>query len=315
MSIIASTGIVHTVSSIFQPVFHFFGWLLASFYQLVPNYVFAIAALTIVIMLVLTPLTIKQTKSMLAMQRLQPQMKKLQAEFKGAENRQALNEAMMKLYKEEGANPLSGCLPVLVQGPFLFVLYSVIKGLAQTVTVPGSNGPTLVGAPRYIPTSSKMYHDLQSHVGQIKSFGVDLSLKPFSHHGSVIESVPFFAFVAFAVFLQWFQMAQINRRSVKAGQPMPKQQLMMQRIMPVMFAYFYIVIPAAVVLYMIVSTLVRIATQDILFRTGISNPNHERNKKVASAPLAAVVEADKPSTLNQKKEHPRSKAKRERKDR
>src|ERR1700691_3208279 len=119
--------------TIFQPIFHGIAWLLAYFYGLVPNYLFAIVLLTIVIMGVLTPLTVKSTKSMMAMQKLQPEIKKLQQKYKGPENRQMLNEEMMKLYREEGANPIGGCLPMLLQMPFLFILYSVTKGLANKV--------------------------------------------------------------------------------------------------------------------------------------------------------------------------------------
>ena len=67
---------------------------------------------------------------MLAMQRLQPEMKKLQAKYKGAENREQLKNAeMMKLYKENGTSPFGACLPSLLQMPFLIVLYSLIRGL------------------------------------------------------------------------------------------------------------------------------------------------------------------------------------------
>jgi membrane protein insertase Oxa1/YidC/SpoIIIJ len=79
--------------------------------------------------------------------------------------------------------------------------------------------------------------------------------------------------VAIAVGLQYFQMSQMNNRSRKTGQAMPSQQQTMQRILPIIFAYFYLVIPSAVVLYMIISTGIRIITQDIMFRTGVSNPN------------------------------------------
>jgi YidC/Oxa1 family membrane protein insertase len=68
----------HSIGSIFQPVFHLFGWILAFFYGLIPNYAIAISLLTIVIMGALTPFTIKSTKSMMAMQKLQPEIKKLQ---------------------------------------------------------------------------------------------------------------------------------------------------------------------------------------------------------------------------------------------
>src|SRR6476469_2942486 len=78
--------------------------LLAFFYGLIPSYGIAIVLLTLAIMLLLTPLTVKSTRSMLAMQRLQPEIKRLQAQHKN--DRQALNEAMMAFYKEHNDNPL-----------------------------------------------------------------------------------------------------------------------------------------------------------------------------------------------------------------
>lgn len=329
-------SITHTIGSVFQPIFHLFGWLLAIFYGVVPNYAVAITVLTILIMGALTPLTIKSTKSMISMQRLQPEIKKLQQKYKGPENRQQLNEELMRLYREEGANPLGGCLPVLLQAPFLFILYSVIRGLSH-LNAAGA------AAPRYIPTTSKMYHDLIHSAGAVKAFGMDLSLRPFpisAHHGWV-GAIPFFAFVAAAVGLQYFQMAQINNRNRKTGQNVPSQQQAIQRFMPIIFAYIYLVIPAAVVLYMIVSTVIRIITQDLMFRAGVTDPTRNGAKpaeRAIPAPASAEEEpapkpapkpTSKPSTppqarkgpatpkpsTNKPPSQPRSRAKRKRKAR
>jgi YidC/Oxa1 family membrane protein insertase len=258
--------------TIFQPIFHGIAWLLQYFYSWYPNYAFAIVLLTIVIMGVLTPLTVKSTRSMIAMQKLQPEIKKIQQKYKGPENRQLLNEEMMKLYREEGVNPVGGCLPMLLQAPFLFILYSVIKGLAFTVT---NKAGVIKAAPRYIPHHGAMYENLIHAKGQIMVWGMDLSLKPFpiSAHGTFLKALPFFIFVAVAVGLQYFQMAQLNNRNRKTGQSMPSQQQAMQRVLPLIFAFFYLAIPSAVVVYMIISTGIRIITQDIMFRTGVSNPN------------------------------------------
>ena len=283
----------HAIGSVFQPIFHIVGWLLAFCYDLIPNYAVAIVLLTIIIMAVLTPFTIKSTKSMMAMQKLQPEIKKLQQKYKGPENRQMLNEEMMKLYRQEGANPVGGCLPMLLQMPFLFILYSVIKGLANKVILHGK----LVSAPRYIPTASKMHQSLIASHGQIKAFGMDLNLKAFSVHSSFLAQIPFFVFVAVAVALQYFQMAQMTNRSKKSGTTLPSQQLMMQRFFPIIFAYFYLVIPAAVVLYMIISTIIRIITQDLMFRTGVSNPNKGKDTALpASEPKEIPAIEAKPST-------------------
>lgn len=306
-------SITHSIGSFFQPVLRLFGWMLAFLYGLIPNYAVSIALLTLIIMGILTPFTVKSTRSMMAMQKLQPELKKLQQKYKGPENRQLLNEELMKLYKEEGVNPLGSCLPLLIQMPFLFILYSVIKGLAFVVT---SKTGKITPEPRYIPHTSKMYLNLLHSLGHINVWGMDLSLKPFSTHPSLAAQIPFFVFVAAAVALQYTQMAQMNNLSRKRGQPMPSQQQTMQRVLPIVFAYIYLIIPAAVVLYMIISTVIRIITQDIMFRTGVSNPNKGGGgERALPAPEAIdaesdVVEEPKPKPAPVKKPDPARPAKR-----
>src|ERR1700728_4338014 len=188
MTFLVENALFHDIRRIFQPLFELIGGALALIYGLIPNYAVAIALLTVIIMLLLTPLTVKSTKSMIAMQALQPEIKKLQTKYKGAENRQKLNEEMMALYKQEGINPAGGCLPMFLQMPFLIILYDTIKGLTTTVT--GANGKTHV-APRYIPKFSghgttvplieKLYHSLIVSHGKMVSFGLNLANKPFAH--------------------------------------------------------------------------------------------------------------------------------------
>jgi len=304
--------LIHPFGVLFQPIFHLFGLILAFFYGLVPNYVFAIVMLTIVIMGILTPFTVKSTKSMVSMQLVQPEIKKLQQKYKGVENRQQLNEELMKLYKEHGVNPLGGCLPVLLQAPFLFILYSVIKGLTHLNALGTS-------APLYIPSHSKIHDALIASNGHLKVFGMDLSLKTFSHHSSIYTQIPFFALVLFAVGLQYFQMAQVNNRAKKTGQNLPSQQQTMQKLLPIIFFYFYVIIPAAVVLYMVSSTIIRIVTQYVMFKTGVSDPSkHDKKeveKEIPGKKGEKGAKAPEPSTLKPANPQNRSKAKRNRKAR
>src|SRR5580700_9088226 len=155
------------IGKIFHPLFEFFGLILSGIYSVTGNYGLSIIGLTVLIMLALTPVTVKSTKSMIAMQRLQPEMKKLQTKYKGPENRELLNQEMMKLYKENGTSPFGACLPSLLQMPFLIVLYSLIRGLSNTATVVINGHKTIVGAPRYIPTHSQMHSALVLSKGQI----------------------------------------------------------------------------------------------------------------------------------------------------
>lgn len=86
-----------------------------------------IIAVVIIVKLLLIPLNIKQIKSTIKMNEIQPEMKKLQNKYK--KDPQKLNQEMMKLYKENGANPLGGCLPTLLQMPILFGLFYLFRDL------------------------------------------------------------------------------------------------------------------------------------------------------------------------------------------
>src|SRR3546814_7716925 len=88
------------------------------------NFGLAILALTVVIKLIFFPLANKSYKSMAKMRMLQPKMMELRERY--GEDKQRLNQEMMTLYKKEGANPLSGCLPILIQIPVFFALYKVM---------------------------------------------------------------------------------------------------------------------------------------------------------------------------------------------
>lgn len=91
-----------------------------------PSYGIAIIVLTIIIKTALLPLAVKQIKSMKAMQEIQPLMQQIQKKYKNDPKK--LREEMSKLYKEHGANPASGCLPLLIQMPFLVSIYYALQG-------------------------------------------------------------------------------------------------------------------------------------------------------------------------------------------
>ena len=110
----------------FDGLFEVIAKTLSFFYDLVPNYAIAIAMLTLVVMVVTTPFTLKGTRSMIQMQRLQPEMQRLQIKYK--DDRQKLNEELMAFYKENNLNPLGGCLPLLLQTPIFIILYNVDPG-------------------------------------------------------------------------------------------------------------------------------------------------------------------------------------------
>ncbi len=268
---LAESSLVHLVGSIFHPLFVVLATMLAATYGLTASYGLAIVLLTIVIMALLLPLTIRNTRSMMAMQRLQPRITRLQKEYKGSENREQLNRELMRLYKEEGINPAGSCLPLLLQLPILVVLYDVIKGLSNTLVTMVRGQAVAVADPRYIPTSSRMYHQLIASHGAMNWFGINLALRPLSPHTTLFGFLPYLAIVLVAVGLQYVQLAQMRNRSPVSARANPQMQTL-QKLLPLLYVYVYLVIPAAVVLYMIGSTAIRVGTQIVLFRKGPDEP-------------------------------------------
>lgn len=104
-------------------------WFCTSVISFVSNWGIKIILLSIVLKLVLMPLTTKSFKSMAMLKQVQPKMKELQEKYKN--DPKALQSAMQKLYKEEGVNPLGGCLPLIMQMPVFFALYRVLANSVQ----------------------------------------------------------------------------------------------------------------------------------------------------------------------------------------
>ncbi len=104
-------------------------WLLVSFHKLIPNYGVAIILLTIVVKIVLYPLTKKSFESSAKMSALSPKMKEIQDKYKS--NPQKLNAELAALYKREGVSPLSGCFPILLQMPIFFALYGLLNSFFE----------------------------------------------------------------------------------------------------------------------------------------------------------------------------------------
>ncbi|MDR1114108.1 MAG: YidC/Oxa1 family membrane protein insertase [Candidatus Margulisbacteria bacterium] len=92
------------------------------------NYGLAIILLTVLIKLIFWPLTAKQFESMAAMRKIQPKLKELQEKYRS--DPQTLQKKMLELYKTHNMNPLSGCLPMLIQLPILFALYAALNSVA-----------------------------------------------------------------------------------------------------------------------------------------------------------------------------------------
>lgn len=232
-----------------------------------------IIVFTLLVMIVLAPLTIKSTRSMIKTQRLSPKLKKLQEEYK--DDRQALNEATMAMYKDEGINPMGGCLPLALQMPFFFGLFSLIGGLTNIVPKVGHPGKA---APLYIDHTSSLYNAIINHNAgeqlmrvRLPSFGLDLGISAWDavKGATFTDFLPYVALVLLTVGLQYFQQHQItkvNPNQAASGDAVAQQMQMMTKFMPLMFGVFSFTFSTGLVLYLVTSSVFRIIQQWAMYK-------------------------------------------------
>ncbi len=238
-------------------MFDLLATVLSWFYDIWPSYGIAIMFLTLSVMLILTPLTLKGTRSMMMLQQLQPEMKKLQQRHK--DDRQKLNEEMLKFYRENKINPLGGCLPLLIQLPVFFVLYRVLSQLTKV-------GPDGTFDPSYLDEESALFKALDSARAMV-SWSIDLShsaTKEISEAGFV-SALPFLVLIFGVAATSYVQQKQVSGRNPNSQ--MNPQQQMLLRIMPAFFAFISLTLPAALVVYFFVSNLYRVGQQALISHT------------------------------------------------
>lgn len=205
----------------------------------------SIIGLVLVIRAALIPVFVKQIKAQRGMQALQPDMKKLQAKYKGKTDqlsRQAMGQEQMALYKEHGTNPFSACLPMLIQMPFFFSLFQVLSGVAKANA--DSDG---IGA---------MTHDQVAQFDQATIFGAPLSAAflPQLQGGDLNVAVVWLSIIMILAMIasQFITQKQIMSKNMseEAMQgPFMKQQKMMLYVLPLVFGIGGVNFPIGVLIY------------------------------------------------------------------
>ena len=250
--------------SILDPIAKPIAGLLAYIYGIVPNYGVAILVLSVLWMVLISPLTLKSTRSMLAMQKLQPQLKKLQEQHKN--DRQAFAQAQMDLFREHQVSPFGSCLPMLLPMPIFFALFRVIDGLSHTVNGPDPSihcTTAICYDPKYLSSSTRMFKDIVAAHGHLNAFGMDLSHNAFSPHSSFAAAIPFWVLLLIMAGTSYLQTVQTMSRNPAAQQ---NPQMRMMKYLPLLFVLFCIKFPAGVILYYSMSNVCRIVQQDLMYR-------------------------------------------------
>lgn len=238
------------------------------FYGLVPNYAIAIILMTLLLMAVTSPLTLKGTKGMIKMQLLQPELKRIQEKHKGGD-RTEMNAEMMAFYQENNLNPLGGCLPLLAQAPIFLVLYNVIRGLTRS-TEEACGEVVEAGVkcfdPRYLDPGSTLYEALHGQTEMV-SFGLDLAKTTSGALGeSIAGGLPYLILILLMIGAQYFQQKQVSARNPNGTMAMPQQAILL-KVMPVFFGVISINFPAALVVYWVTQNLCRIGLQAYITRS------------------------------------------------
>ncbi len=211
--------------------------ILNGFYTLIPNYGVSILLLTLLVKLMLSPLTRKSQMSMFRMQGLQPEVEKLKIKYKN--DKQRLAKEQMELFKKNGANPLGGCLPMILQLPIFFALFRTLQLSFEMRQAP-----------------------FMLWIGDL-SMPDTLFVLPFSipFLGSNLNILPLIMTVA-----SFFQM-KLNPKTPSAD-PQARMQQKMMSFMPLMFAFILYKMPSGLTLYWTVSTLFSIG-ENLVIRKSI----------------------------------------------
>lgn len=248
------------MSSIWNGIQELLGGTLSFFYGLVPNFGIAIILLTVTVGLLLFRLTLKQTRSMRAMQEIQPEIKRIQRELK--HDKQAQQAAMMELYKERGVNPAAGCLPLLLQMPIWFALFNVLRSF-------GSDNPL-----RWVPEGSRLFEHI-SGGGSLTFLWMDMTRTPSNVGfggtlvdgtevaGDLVAFIPYAILIAIVVFTAFWQSKQTMAKANQANnQPQPGQAVM--KIFPIFFGFISFSMPTGLVVYFAASQIFRIGQQALI---------------------------------------------------
>jgi len=276
--------------ALLNPLYNAVSWVLLqfhSFWSLFLNpdsgaaWGLSIVLLVVLIRICLIPLFVRQIKAQRGLQLLQPQMKEIQTRYKNDKAKQ--QEELMKLYRETGTNPLSSCLPLLVQSPFFFALYHVLSYIAQgkavgvitdPLTIASAHHATIFGAP--------IYETFRTGDARTK----------------VVAAIMIVLMSATTFITQRQLMAK--NQPLGQSNPMMQQQKILLYVFPLMFAIFGINFPIGVLVYWLTTNVWTMGQQLIVIRRNptpgseadIALQKRKADKAAAKAAAQALAAGD-----------------------
>jgi YidC/Oxa1 family membrane protein insertase len=254
------------LNTILAPINNAVAWIITQLFNLFSpvfgvasgaTWLLTIMILVVIMRLILVPLFIKQMHTQRAMTALTPRLTEIRKKYKG--DREALNAETMKLYQEAGVNPLMGCLPVILQMPIFFALFSVLRYMAEWT-------PALKGPPSYHLTEKVIVSAQHA-----KIFGATIADKVLFTNGRIVP-VEAKVVIVIVVLISMTTTYLTVRQSMKRGMmptskdsPMGQSQKLMAYIMP-LFALTGLYWQFGLVLYWVTTNLWTLGQQYVLLR-------------------------------------------------
>lgn len=232
------------------------------------TWVLSIVGLVLVIRAALIPIFVRQIKSQRKMLEVAPQLKKIQDKYKGKKDqfsREAMSRETMELYKRTGTNPLSSCLPLLLQMPIFFALFSVLND-AQHEKAGGGVG--------------LLTEQLARSFGESALFGAPLKATFVNNDGNLLVQIFAATMVVLMTASQFITQLQImsrNQSPEAKNSPMFKQQRILLYILPLVFAVSGVAFPLGVMFYWLTSNFWTMGQQFLVIRN-MPTPGSEAAK-------------------------------------
>jgi YidC/Oxa1 family membrane protein insertase len=310
-------------NSILAPIEWLVAWIMYGFHQGLTaigmpsaggwTWALSIVGLVIVMRAAMIPLFVRQIKASRKMQMIQPELQKIQKKYKGKndpESRQAMTQETMELYRKEGTNPFSSCLPILVQSPFFFGLFRVLNGVDDVAS--GAMQP--IG-----PITQEVAKQFES----ASIFGAPLSATFLGSDALNVKIVAAVLIVLMSVttFTTQRQLMTKNMPASALDSPFARQQKMILYVLPVVFAVSGVNFPIGVLIYWFTTNVWSMTQQFYVIRrmpapgSAAEKAYHERLARkgkpvpgaIASTATATATEEETESTKSGQRAQPKSK--------
>ncbi|HST81302.1 MAG TPA: membrane protein insertase YidC [Kineosporiaceae bacterium] len=252
------------MSNILKPLEIAVAWLMVTWHSLLTRIGFpeasgwtwalSIVGLVIVIRIILIPLFVKQIKASRGLQLVQPEIKKIQAKYKGKtdqESRQKMTQETMALYKDTGTNPFASCLPILLQAPIFFALFRVLNNIQK----PGfSIGP--------------LTNELREQADRATLFGSPISATFLNSNlmSTKILTIVLIVLMSASTFTTQRQLMMKNMPASALDNPFAQQQKVLLYVLPLVFAVSGVNFPIGVLLYWLTTNVWSMGQQFYVIR-------------------------------------------------